>query len=59
EPGDVDGLARGLVELARDEALRRRMGEAAAARARAELSVARHVDAMERVLLEAAALRGS
>ena len=59
EPGDVDGLARGLVELARDEALRRRMGEAAAARARTELSVAKHVDAMERLLLEASAPRGS
>ena len=59
EPGDVDGLARGLVELARDEELRRRMGEAAAVRARAELSVASHVDAMERILLEAAAPRGS
>jgi glycosyltransferase involved in cell wall biosynthesis len=59
EPGDVDGLARGLVELARDEELRRRMGEAAAVRARTELSVAKHVDAMERLLLEAAAPRGS
>lgn len=59
EPGDVGGLARGLVELARDEELRRRMGEAAAVRARTELSVAKHVDAMERLLLEAAAPRGS
>lgn len=59
EPGDVEGLAAGLVRLAADEGLRRRMGKAGAMHAAAELTVARHVDAMERVLLDAASPTGS
>jgi glycosyltransferase involved in cell wall biosynthesis len=34
-PGDVDGLAAALIELGRDEALRRKLGEAGEARAEA------------------------
>jgi glycosyltransferase involved in cell wall biosynthesis len=54
ETGEVEALAERMVRLAGDPELRRRMGAAAAARARAEFSVASHVDAMERILKEAA-----
>lgn len=50
EPGDVAGIADGLVRLARDPELRRRFGTAGAARARAVFSVEGHVDAMEGIL---------
>ncbi|MCU0303305.1 MAG: glycosyltransferase family 4 protein [Thermoanaerobaculales bacterium] len=53
-PGDTSGLAERIVRLAGDGALRRRLGETAAVRARAELSLERHLDAMERVLERAA-----
>jgi glycosyltransferase involved in cell wall biosynthesis len=55
EPRDIDGLAERMVRLARDEALRRRMGAASAKRARAEFSMERHVDRMEGILSEVAA----
>jgi glycosyltransferase involved in cell wall biosynthesis len=48
--GDVDGLARGMLELAEDESLRRRFGEAGRRRSRKLFSVARHIDRMETVL---------
>ncbi len=54
EPGEVEALAERMVRLAGDPELRRRLGAAAAARARAEFSLASHVDAMERILKEAA-----
>lgn len=54
EPGDVDGLGDRIARLAGDRDLGRRMAKAAAERARAAFSVAAHVDAMERVLSEAA-----
>ena len=54
EPGDVEGLADRMVRLADDAELRRRLGAAAAERARTEFSLARHVDRMERILQEAA-----
>jgi len=54
EPGDQRKLAERMVRLARDPELRRRMGAAAVERARTEFSVAAHVDAMERILTEAA-----
>jgi glycosyltransferase involved in cell wall biosynthesis len=53
-PGDASGLAERLVRLAGDGALRRRLGGGAAARARSEFSLARHLDAMERILERAA-----
>jgi glycosyltransferase involved in cell wall biosynthesis len=53
-PGDREGLAERMVRLARDPELRRRLGTAAAAKAQAEFSVAAYVDAMEKVLKEAA-----
>jgi glycosyltransferase involved in cell wall biosynthesis len=54
EPGDREGLAERMVKLARDPELRSRLGTAAAARARAEFSVAAYVDAMEEILNQAA-----
>ena len=55
EPGDREGLAERMVRLARDPELRRRLGAAAADRAREAFTVTAHVDAMERILKEAAA----
>jgi glycosyltransferase involved in cell wall biosynthesis len=55
EPGDVAGLARAFVLLARDPALRARAGEAGRLRASTEFSLERHVDRMEAVLRSAAA----
>ncbi len=55
EAGDVEALAERMVRLAGDGKLRRRMGEAAAERARAEFSIGRHVDRMEAILSEVAA----
>jgi glycosyltransferase involved in cell wall biosynthesis len=43
-----------MVRLADDAELRRSLGAAAAERARTEFSLARHVDRMERILMEAA-----
>lgn len=48
--GDVDRLARGMLELAEDESLRRRFGEAGRRRSRGLFSVERHIDRMETVL---------
>jgi glycosyltransferase involved in cell wall biosynthesis len=48
-PGDVDGLAQGMLKLAGDEGLRRQFGEAGRLRSRQLFSVARHVDRMEAV----------
>jgi glycosyltransferase involved in cell wall biosynthesis len=48
--GDVDGLVRGMLELAADEELRRRLGEAGRQRSQQLFSVSRHVDRMEIVL---------
>jgi glycosyltransferase involved in cell wall biosynthesis len=53
--GDVEGLAASFVRLARDEPLRRRMGEEARRRAGEVFSIETHVDRMEAVLREAAA----
>lgn len=50
EPGDIDGLTRGMLKLAGDEGLRRQFGEAGRLRSRQLFSVARHVDRMEAVL---------
>jgi glycosyltransferase involved in cell wall biosynthesis len=54
QPGDRVGLADGIVHLAQDAELRNRLGSAAAERARSEFSVKTYVDAMERILTEAA-----
>jgi hypothetical protein len=43
-----------MVRLARDPELRRRCGAAAETKARLEFSLTAHVDAMERILTEAA-----
>ena len=52
QPGDVGGLARAIVEMAGDEALRIRLGEAGRKRARDLFSVERHVEKMEEILKE-------
>jgi glycosyltransferase involved in cell wall biosynthesis len=55
-PGDVDALADRLAQLATDDELRERMGEAARARVRERYSVERLVDDVDRLyraLLEA------
>lgn len=53
EPGDVEGLAAGLLDLARDASLRDRLGACSRARHAAEFTVAAHVARM-RALLSAA-----
>ena len=53
-PGDVDGLANRINQLADDPDLRQKMGAAAGRRARREFSLVRHVDLMERILTTAA-----
>ena len=58
-PGDVEALADRLAELATDDKLRERMGEAARARVRERYSVQRLVDDVDRLyrsLLEAEGL---
>ena len=47
--GDINGLARRLVELARDPALRARLGAAGAADMRARFATARMADDLEAV----------
>lgn len=54
EPGDVDGLAERIVELARSADLRQELGGAAADRAQTHFSLPAHVDRMEKILSEAA-----
>ena len=49
-PGDVPALAQALESLEQDEPLRRRMGQAARARVRAELSHSSFVDGLERAM---------
>ncbi len=49
EIGDVDGLARRLVEIARDPALRRRLGTAGAADVRERFATTRMADEIEAV----------
>ena len=56
--GDVDGFADRLEQLARDPELRRRMGEAAAPRARARYAVARLIDDVDLLYAELLAERG-
>jgi len=51
-PGDVGGLTRAIVEIAGDEALRSRLGEAGRQRARELFSVEHHLEQMEKVLRE-------
>jgi glycosyltransferase involved in cell wall biosynthesis len=55
EPGDVEGLADGIAQLAGDADLRQRLGAAAARRARSDFSFNSHVDRMEQILIECAA----
>jgi len=54
EPGDVPGLARAFVRLARDPSLRERAGEAGRRRALEAFSMGLHLDRMEAVLRRAA-----
>ena len=53
--GNVEGLGAAMIELAGDEELRRRFGDAGCRRAGDLFSVERHVDRMERALFSAAA----
>jgi glycosyltransferase involved in cell wall biosynthesis len=57
QPGDVENLTRAILEVAGDEALRNRLGEAGRRRARALFSAALHVERMEAVLEAAASVR--
>jgi glycosyltransferase involved in cell wall biosynthesis len=50
DEGDVDAMAAGLVALARDPALRRRLGAAGRARVQARFTWARERDALRRLL---------
>jgi glycosyltransferase involved in cell wall biosynthesis len=52
--GDVDGLARGLVRLARSQDLRARLGAAGRDRAVRHFSIERHLARMEKVLIDVA-----
>ncbi len=54
QPGDVGGLTRAIIEMAGNEALRSRLGEAGRKRARSLFSVERHVDKMEEILKDTA-----
>ncbi|MEE4272568.1 MAG: glycosyltransferase family 4 protein [Thermoanaerobaculales bacterium] len=54
DPGDTAALGDRLVRLAADGELRRRMGSSGRRRAQEEFSVARHVDRMEKILVDAA-----
>jgi glycosyltransferase involved in cell wall biosynthesis len=53
-PGDIEGLGRAFVRLARDETMREAMGHAGGQRAREHFSLGRHIDEMERVFRSAA-----
>jgi glycosyltransferase involved in cell wall biosynthesis len=58
EPGDIEGAAERLEELARDEELRERLGESGRERVRARYSVTRLLDDVDRLyrsLLETSA----
>ena len=55
KPGDVDGLAERITQLAGDAELRQRFGAAAGRRARSRFSFDRYVDSMERILTETTA----
>ena len=57
QPGDVEGLTRAILELAGDEALRNRLGEAGRRRARELFSATLHVERMEAALGAAASVR--
>lgn len=54
-PGDVGGLADRMIRLAGDVELRRRLGAAAATRARTDFSIAKHIDRMDQIFTEASA----
>jgi len=56
-PGDVDGLAAAIGQLAGDEELRQRMGAAGGLRVREHFSVERHLDRMATILEAAASSR--
>jgi len=56
-PGDVGGLARAILELAGDAALRIRFGEAGRIRAREHFNIDRHIDRMDSVLQGAISAR--
>jgi glycosyltransferase involved in cell wall biosynthesis len=49
EPGDIEGAAERLAELARDAELRRRLGESGRERVRERYSVQRLVDDVDRL----------
>ena len=57
QPGEVEDLSRAIVEMAANEALRNRLGEAGRRRARELFSVALHVERMEAVLEAVASVR--
>jgi len=57
QPGDVEGLTRAILELAGDEDLRHRLGEAGRKRAGELFSLDRHIEGMESGLTAAASGR--
>jgi len=58
EPGDTESAAERLATLARDPALRRRLGEAGSARVRERYSVERLVDDVDRLYRSLLAAKG-
>jgi glycosyltransferase involved in cell wall biosynthesis len=58
EPGDIDGAAARLAELAADPALRTRLGEAGRARVLERYAVARLVDDVDRLYRSLLAAKG-
>jgi glycosyltransferase involved in cell wall biosynthesis len=51
-PGDIDGLASGLVQLLRDTALRKRMGNCAAERVRLHFNASRMTEEMSQLYVQ-------
>ena len=58
EPGDIEGAAARLAELAADPALRARLGEAGKLRVLERYSVARLVDDVDRLYRSLLAAKG-
>ena len=53
EPGDVEGMARGLIRLLRDDALRERFGAEGRRMIEERFTLERHIASLEEVYREA------